>query len=219
MENSTQLQHATAPSSTRTYVDLSDLNSASVSASSSASTATSAAETILQSSSPKAATVRQPSNSSTAKTALAAVVNLDSSLARLNKELEILQSAINETGLTDVYHTTRASASAVTANGSAATSPLTLVTLGASPNGTANIESVLAMQCELLEHHKQLRQIEADELEQLKQLGENLCRLERKYDMLENIFKTASSQPPKTTTVVSCRPTAQSMQQQVNVCA
>jgi hypothetical protein len=57
-----------------------------------------------------------------------------------------------------------------------------------------NIETILQMQCELLEQQKELKSIEMETMQQLKQLHENIHRLSRKFDAFENMIHLKQDQ-------------------------
>jgi hypothetical protein len=53
-----------------------------------------------------------------------------------------------------------------------------------------NIETILKMQCDLLEQQKELKSIELDTIEQLKLLQQNISKLARKFDSFETTCAT-----------------------------
>ena len=53
-----------------------------------------------------------------------------------------------------------------------------------------NIETILKMQCDLLEQQKELKSIELDTIEQLKLLQQNISKLTRKFDSFETTCAT-----------------------------
>ena len=57
-----------------------------------------------------------------------------------------------------------------------------------------NIETILQMQCELLEQQKELKSIEMETMQQLRQLHENIHRLSRKFDAFENMLHLKQDQ-------------------------
>jgi hypothetical protein len=133
----------------------------------------------------------------------------------MNKELQFLQTAINEAGLGDFNQTmnngatqannnnnnnqlhhqqqqqqsqTNVSTSELTDTSSTTTTTpnvTTVITTGAT---TTNIETVLQMQCALLDQQKELKAIEYETMEQLKLLHQNLNRLAKKFDSFETFM-------------------------------
>ena len=53
-----------------------------------------------------------------------------------------------------------------------------------------NIETILQMQCDLVEQQKELKSIELDTMEQLKLLQQNISKLTRKFDSFETTCAT-----------------------------
>lgn len=112
----------------------------------------------------------------------------------MNKELQFLQTAINEAGLTDLYahpSSTNGSTGSTGAGPGSASNTHHHVTLPAGD--MTNIETILAMQCELLEHQRELKQIEYEQIEQLRQLHSNLNRLSKKFDSFETIVTNVNN--------------------------
>ena len=118
-----------------------------------------------------------------------------------NKEWQFLQTAINEAGLSDLYQTY--SNDITSPNGASNSSnlkPHMYTSNSPSLNSTnlsghhyrvtvndMNIETILQMQCELLDQQKELKLIETDTLEQLRLLHTNISRLAKKFDSFEAI--------------------------------
>lgn len=115
---------------------------------------------------------------------------------KLNKELQFLQKAINEAGLTDFYQTLTQSSSndvqspLLSSSSASSTSSKT----NYSPNCDANLETILQMQCELIDLQKELKTIEYETMDQLKMLHQNLNRLSKKFDNFENTILNYTSQ-------------------------
>jgi hypothetical protein len=121
---------------------------------------------------------------------------------KLTKDLQILQTAITEAGLSDVYQINPNSPLIIRNNSSSTASSTTsninnnsYITLTTPTNNTnvvtvsdMNIETILQMQCELLEQQKELKNIEIETMEQLKLLHQNINRLAKKFDSFENVI-------------------------------
>lgn len=111
-----------------------------------------------------------------------------------NKEWQFLQTAINEANLSDFYHSPEQQQSA---NNS--TSTVIKLNNLTTPVSTAtnivtvsdmNIETILQMQCDLLEQQKELKSIELETMEQLRLLQQNIGKLTRKFDSFETTCAT-----------------------------
>ncbi|CAF0903866.1 unnamed protein product [Brachionus calyciflorus] len=134
-------------------------------------------------------------------------LDVNNSTCKLNKELQFLQKAINDAGLTDFYQTSHTNDHLINLTNQQqqqqSQSPLLSSTClkpsynfmtSSTHEPTSNsIESVLKIQNELLEQQKELRSIEMETLEQLKLLQYNLNRLARKFDSFENIILNTTS--------------------------
>jgi hypothetical protein len=133
---------------------------------------------------------------------------------KLTKDLQILQSAISEAALNDVYQI-NPNSPLIIRNNSAIT-PTTnsngnsYITLTTPTNNTnvvtvsdMNIETILQMQCELLEQQKELKNIEIETMEQLKLLHQNINRLAKKFDSFENVISNINKLTPTNTTSVT----------------
>lgn len=123
------------------------------------------------------------------------------------KEWQFLQTAINEAGLTDFYQTyndlangstvmsTQAQASGSSKFGNSSMS--SSLAASPAPHQTAqlvtvtdlNIETILQMQCELLDQQKELKNIELETMDHLRQLHQNINRLASKLDSFELSFQ------------------------------
>jgi hypothetical protein len=111
-----------------------------------------------------------------------------------NKEWQFLQTAISEAGLTDFYHTYTGNSNSDSQAKQQQQQTTSLVTMN-----EVNIEAILQMQCELLDQQKELKSIEMDTLEQLKQLHTNISRLARKFDAFEtSVAAAAATSNPST---------------------
>jgi hypothetical protein len=119
---------------------------------------------------------------------------------RINKELQFLQSAINEADLSDLYQTlTNASTSSNEMNTSASSSNNSISVnnnIHAAKNSYGSFQPgansdhgdmsmIVQMQGELIDQHKELRSIEHQTMEQLRVLQMNLNRLARRFDSFE----------------------------------
>ena len=102
----------------------------------------------------------------------------------INKEWQFLQSAINEAGLTDFYQTyndlTSTSSTPTPRTTSSSQNPSVV-----SVNDM-NIETILQMQCELLDQQKELKSIELETMDQLRLLQQNIGKLSKKFDNFES---------------------------------
>lgn len=112
---------------------------------------------------------------------------------KLNKELQYLQKAINDAGLTDFYQTNNPQTNDPLVHLTNQSPLLSSTCLKPSYNFMTSsndscVDSVLKMQNELLEQQKELKNIEMETLEQLKLLQYNLNRLAKKFDSFENII-------------------------------
>lgn len=126
------------------------------------------------------------------------------------KEWQFLQTAINEAGLTDFYQTyndlANTSCNVVATNNNNITSlgnakltdgqhQVTSLSCGSNSTPIANqnvvtvsdlnIETILQMQCELLEQQKELKTIELETMEHLRQLHQNINKLSSKFECFE----------------------------------
>lgn len=134
---------------------------------------------------------------------------------KLTKDLQILQTAISEAGLNDVYQinqnspliirnnsATHSTASSINNNNNG-NSYITLTTPTNNTNlvtvSDMNIETILQMQCELLEQQKELKNIEIETMEQLKLLHQNINRLAKKFDSFENVISNINKITPTNT--------------------
>jgi hypothetical protein len=134
---------------------------------------------------------------------------------RINKELQFLQSAINEADLSDLYQTlTNTSASSsnelntsasssnnsINANNNIHSSSHHASKVAAASSGSGGYASsfqqhqhgepsdmnmIVQMQGELIDQHKELRTIEHQTMEQLRVLQSNLNRLAKRFDSFE----------------------------------
>ena len=118
-------------------------------------------------------------------------LELNNTTNKLNKELQYLQKAINDAGLTDFYQTSSQNCDPMV-NLSGQSPMLSSTCLKSNYNymssSDACVENVLKIQNELLEQQKELRNIEMETLEQLKLLQYNLNRLAKKFDSFENVI-------------------------------
>ena len=103
------------------------------------------------------------------------------------KEWQYLQTVINDAGLTDMYqpYTDLTQPIVQTTNlanslNKFISSSNTVVTVN-----DMNIETILQMQCELLDQQKELKVIELETMEHLKQLNQNISKLAKKFDSFE----------------------------------
>ncbi|RNA30158.1 hypothetical protein BpHYR1_000748 [Brachionus plicatilis] len=123
-------------------------------------------------------------------------LELNNTTNKLNKELQYLQKAINDAGLTDFYQTSSQNNDPL----ASLTSQSPLLSSNCfktnynymTSNGTC-VENVLKIQNELLEQQKELRNIEMETLEQLKLLQYNLNRLAKKFDSFEAVILNNNS--------------------------
>jgi hypothetical protein len=134
---------------------------------------------------------------------------------KLNKELQFLQTAITDAGLTDLYQTMNSNQTSplIIRSNSNNTSYVTLTPTNSNIISTSNninnntghnvvtvsdmnIETILQMQCELLEQQKELKNIEIETMEQLKLLHQNINRLSKKFDSFENVISTINKVTP-----------------------
>ncbi len=135
--------------------------------------------------------------------------------SKSNKDWQFLQTAINEASLNDYYPEQTSStviklnnltplASNNNSTNTTITNPTpsTPTTTTTTTNTTSiqannivsvsdvNIETILQMQCDLLEQQKELKSIELDTMEQLKLLQQNISKLTRKFDSFETTCAT-----------------------------
>ena len=110
-----------------------------------------------------------------------------SNASNKNKEWQYLQTVINDAGLTDMYqpYTDMTQPIAQTTNLANSLNKFisnsnTVVTVN-----DMNIETILQMQCELLDQQKELKVIELETMEHLKQLNQNISKLAKKFDSFE----------------------------------
>jgi len=115
------------------------------------------------------------------------VSRLQNNKANINKELQFLQTAISEAGLTDFYQTfnhqsTTPTISSINCPNSATSNKPNIIQVN-----DVNLETILQMQCQLLDQQKELKSIELETMEQLRRLHENINRLSRKFDSFQVI--------------------------------
>ena len=127
--------------------------------------------------------------------------------SKSNKDWQFLQTAINEASLNDYYPEQTSStviklnnltplASNNNSTNTSITPPTTTTTTTSIQANNivsvsdVNIETILQMQCDLLEQQKELKSIELDTMEQLKLLQQNISKLTRKFDSFETTCAT-----------------------------
>lgn len=115
------------------------------------------------------------------------VSRLQNNKANINKELQFLQTAISEAGLTDFYQTfnhqsTTPTISSINCPNSTTSNKPNIIQVN-----DVNLETILQMQCQLLDQQKELKSIELETMEQLRRLHENINRLSRKFDSFQVI--------------------------------
>lgn len=123
-------------------------------------------------------------------------LEINNTTNKLNKELQYLQKAINDAGLTDFYQTSSQNNDPLV--NLTSQSPM-LSSTCIKPNynyitsSDTCVENVLKIQNELLEQQKELRNIEMETLEQLKLLQHNLNRLAKKFDSFETVILNSTN--------------------------
>jgi hypothetical protein len=148
-----------------------------------------------------------------------------------NKELQFLQTAISEAGISDFYQAYNNNNSNNNSNASLNTTPnvsgagngaqdqpqillkssnsfVTITSSGMVQQpaqipahlvnnviavSDSNIEAILQMQSEYLEHQKELKTIEGETMEQLRLLHQNIGRLAKKFDSFEAVIASLNS--------------------------
>lgn len=140
--------------------------------------------------------------------------NLTSNGAKLNKELQFLQTAISESGIQDLYQSFQINNLQQQQQQHHQTQPslllksnnnfITITSNGIIQHDTLNldqheyqnviqvsdmnIETILQMQHDLLEQQKELKTIEAETMEQLRLLHNNISKLAKKFDSFEIVI-------------------------------
>ncbi len=66
-----------------------------------------------------------------------------------------------------------------------------------------NIETILQMQCELLDQQKELKTIELETMEHLRQLNQNISKLAKKFDSFEMSLNNNYSSATATTSITT----------------
>lgn len=105
------------------------------------------------------------------------------------QEWQFLQTALNDdfyttnqdqTNNSTVIKLNNLTPITLTTNATATATPQQIVTVS-----DLNIETILQMQCDLLEQQKELKTIELETMEQLRLLQQNISKLARKFDSFE----------------------------------
>lgn len=115
-------------------------------------------------------------------------------LKNSNQEWQFIQSTISDTSIAGIFEPCNHNNNNATlvpnqnitnfSNSNVITNAITLTDL--------NVETILQMQCELLDHQRELKTIEMETIEQLKLLHRNVTRLAKKFDLLEKNFNVTN---------------------------
>jgi len=126
-----------------------------------------------------------------------------------NKTWQFIESAIGEVTMVNDFYSGGSHLNMVNSQSHVAaqssTAQRTLVRNGHnnimnnsnSSNDNMNIETILQMQCELIDQQKELKSIEMETIEQLKMLHRNVSVLAKKFDMFEQNFNFMQPTAPK----------------------
>jgi hypothetical protein len=188
-----------ANENSKTFTDLNSMsNEATMTITTNSSSSPSRAQIANLLSDSTTITIINPTNSTSQS---------NNATSKLNKELQFLQAAISESGMSDMYQTFQINNTSstnsqqpslllksnnnfitITSNGIIQHDNLNLsqqeyqnviqVTDG-------NIETVLQMQHELVEQQKEMKSIESETMEQLKLLQTNITKLAKKFESFE----------------------------------